>query len=186
MRGHRFRIRDARLERHRRTRGRTGAPEADGSFHIQDVYLDRYTVNVPTQVPGYYLASIRLGDREVLGQEFDFPPGRPRLRVLFKVAAGRVKGTVENVDGATVVLLPREDALLTSQYIRSVRCDRQGHYEIDSFKPGDYKAVAFASADLGALEDPDFVRTFSGRATTARVDNGLTSAVDLKLLPWPE
>jgi hypothetical protein len=46
--------------------------------------------------------------------------------------------------------------------------------------------VAFAAADLTALEDPDFVRTFSGRAASVQIENGIVAGVDLKLTPWPE
>jgi hypothetical protein len=174
------------LESATRAWGQGDSPNAAGTFRIQNVYCDRYTIEVNGRPGGSYLASMLLGDREVMGQEVDLVPGLPPLRVIFKPATGRVRGTVENGAGATVVLLPKEEALQNYQYIRSVGCDREGRFEIDSLKPGDYYAAAFAAPDMTALEDPEFIRTFSSRTAQVQVDNGAAASLDLKLMPWPE
>jgi hypothetical protein len=163
-----------------------GQPGPSGSFVIEGVYPDRYTIAAPARVSGYYVASIRIGTREVIGEEVDLSPGMPPLRVLFKPAAGRVTGMVEKGAGSTVVLVPKMGALRTYQYIRATQCDEAGRYEITGIRPGDYYAAAFVAADVDALEDPELIRALVGSMVSVQVDNAAPASVDLKLILWPE
>ena len=163
----------------------TGAAGADGSFHIKNVPQDRYKILANGRLSGYYLASVLIGGREVMGQEVELASGAAPLRVIFKLATGRVQGSVENGAGMTVVLIPRDESLMNYQFIRFTRCANTGRFEIAGLRPGGYYAMALADADINALEDPDFVRTFAGGTTPVEVDNGLTVSLDLKVSPWP-
>ena len=164
----------------------SGDAAKDGTFRIDAVYPGRYRIT-PYQVDSaFYVDSVRLGERDVTDQELEIGAGAPPIRVIYRAGAGRVNGTVENGDGATVVLLPKEEALLTYQYVRSVKCDSQGRYELDGLRPGDYYALAFPNADLNTLEDPEFVRPLMGAAVAVRVDNGRVASVALKVTAWPE
>ena len=166
--------------------GASARHQQDGTFRIDNIYPDRYRIGTYGAPPGFYVESIRLGENDVTGQGVELTPASPPLRIVYRAGAGRVRGTVENGGGATVVLLPRNEALLTNQFIRSAKCDGDGRYEIGSLKPGDYYLLAFPQADLTALEDPDFVRPLAAQAVSVQVDNGRVTPADLKVTPWPE
>jgi protocatechuate 3,4-dioxygenase beta subunit len=174
------------LETARRGSSATGDTERDGTFRIDNVYPDRYNIPLWGLASGYFAASVLLGDREVLGQPVDFAASPPPLRIILKPATGRVRGTVEDGGQATVVLLPKNEALLSNQFIRSTKCDGEGRYELGGVRPGEYYALAFPGADLFALEDRDFARALNGQAVSVHVDNDLVASVPLKLTPWPE
>jgi hypothetical protein len=179
-------IKSVTLESATRGASATGQTERDGTFRIDSVYPDRYKIPLWGLAQGYYAASISLGEREVTGQVVDIAALPPPLRVIFKPATGRIRGAVEEGGAATVVLLPKDEALLNNQFIRSTKCDGEGRYEIGSVRPGEYYALAFRSADLFTLEDRDFVRPLTGQAVSVHVDNDLVATVALKLTPWPE
>jgi protocatechuate 3,4-dioxygenase beta subunit len=164
----------------------TGHTAADGTFRIKDVYADRYKVVVYGVERGYYVESVWLGEREITDQEVPLGPGSPPLRVTYRAGAGRAQGTVEDGDGATVVLLPKEQTRLTYQFIRSAKCSKDGRYEFDGLRPGEYYVLAFPYAELNALEDPEFVQPLLVGAAALRVENARVASADLKITAWPD
>jgi hypothetical protein len=160
--------------------------EQDGSFVLKNVYPGRYEIAPLGFKPGFYLESVKLGDREVLGQRVDLFEGVPPIRVTYKPNAPVVRAHVENGAGARVVLVPQDDAFKTDQFIRSQAVGADGRCEIGSLRPGDYFAFAFDRYDIAALEDPMFVRGLVPRAEKVHVEKGETATVSLKVTPWPE
>ena len=163
-----------------------GFHKQDGMLQIEGVLPGRYVISPAGFIPGYFVASVLLGDREVIGQEVNLTNGLTPIRVIYKPNAGRVSGTVEKGEGATVVLLPKDEALLDGQFIRSTKCAVSGNFEVSDLRPGDYYAFAFDHVDFDALEDPAFVRNLAPHAETVRVKQGEIASVDLKVTPWPE
>jgi protocatechuate 3,4-dioxygenase beta subunit len=164
----------------------TGHTNRDGTFRIDGVYPDRYEIRAYGVDHAYYVESIWLGDREVTDQEVAMGAGSAAVRVVYRAGAGSVRGAVENGGGATVVLLPRDERLLTYQYVRSAKCDREGRYGFDGLRPGDYSLMAFPHADLNTLEDPEVVRPLAAGAVVVRVENGRVASADLRLSPLVE
>lgn len=163
-----------------------GFHKQDGTLQIEHVVPGRYVITPVGFIPGYYVASVLLGDREVIGQEVNLTNGSTPFRVIYKPNAGRVLGTVEKGEGSTVVLLPKEEAFLDGQFIRSAKCEAGGSFEVSSLRPGDYYAFAFDHVDLGTLEDPAFVRNLAPRAVTVQVKEGEIASMELQLTHWPE
>jgi hypothetical protein len=163
-----------------------GFHKQDGTLQIEHVVPGRYVITPLGFIPGYYVASVLLGDREVIGQEVNLTNGSTPFRVIYRPNAGRVLGTVEKGEGSTVVLLPKEEAFLDGQFIRSAKCESGGKFEVGSLRPGDYYAFAFDHVDFGALEDPAFVRSLAPRAVTVQVKEGEIASMGLQLTHWPE
>ena len=160
--------------------------DQDGNFEIKDVYPGRYRITPMGVVPGYYLDSVWLGERNVMGQEVDLSASSPPIRVVYRPKAARIRGTVEDGAGSVVYLLPQDETLLDPQFIRSTACDSFGRFEVGSLRPGDYYAFAFDRVEFDALTDPAFVRTLAPRAVRIHVDEGEIGAANLKVTPWPE
>jgi hypothetical protein len=167
----------------------TGDAQEDGSLRIPEVYPGRYKVEVCGVAAGHYLASVMLGGRDVLGQEFALAPGAPPLRVVFKADGGSLHGSVGEGDGegAAVALVPADDALLDPLFISTTTAGDGGRYELDNLRPGEYRAFAFDRiGDADALTDPVFLRSLEAWAATVRVEAGRATALDLKMVRWPE
>jgi hypothetical protein len=164
----------------------SGFHQQDGTLRIKDVYPGRYKIVPAGFMPGYYLESVRIGEQEVMGKEVYLMPGLPPIHVTYKPNAGRVRGMVERGEGATVVLLPKEEALLDGQFIRIARCGPGGSFEAGSLRPGDYYALAFDRVEFDALENPELVRALATRAASVQVRHGEVASVDLRVTPWPE
>jgi len=163
-----------------------GFHQQDGSLRIEGVLPGSYSIRPVGQPPGYYVESVKLGEQEVLGREVELTAGSPPIRVIYKPNAARVRGGVEKCEGATVVLIPQDDAFLDDQFIRKSPCDAAGKFDVGGLRPGDYHAFAFDRADYWALLDPAFVHTLLPRAEKVHLEPGETASLDLKVTTWPE
>jgi hypothetical protein len=128
---------------------------------------------------------VKFGDMEVIGKPVELTGGSIPIRITYKPNAGRLRGAVEHGNGATIVAIPRDEAFMDGQFIRTGKCER-GRYEIGSLRPGDYHVFAFDRVDHDALEDPVFVRNLAQHAVTAPVQAGQTTQADVRVTPWPE
>jgi hypothetical protein len=157
-----------------------------GQRQFDRVFAGRYKVSMGDAEPGYYLAAAMLGDRDILGQEFELAPGAPEIRAVFRPLPGGVNGTVDGGERTTVVLLPQEEALRDLDAMPKALRRADGRFEIDSLRPGGYYAWAFERLDVDALRDAAFVRTLVARAASVRVNRGETASLALSVTPWPE
>jgi hypothetical protein len=127
---------------------REGSIDAKGEFQMTRVMEGRYRI-VPllgdlVSMHSYYLASIRMAEREVLGETVELTAASPPITILYKADSGGVRGTVEDCGSARVVLVPQEPALQGySDFIGHSSCDAGGRFEISHLRPGEYYAYAF-------------------------------------------
>jgi hypothetical protein len=160
--------------------------EQDGAIRFPKVQPGRYTIFPVGFIPNYYVETVKLGDREVMSRPVDLTSGAIPFRVIYRPSAGRVRGTVEKGGLSTVALVPRDEALLDGQFIRTSKSDAAGRFEVGSLKPGEYYAFAFDRVDRDALADVTFVRNLHPLAALVHVEAGKSADVDLRLTPWPE
>ena len=110
----------------------------------------------------------------------------------------RVKGFVQEIkyqDGATVkeygVIAFPEDAARWEQSrwlssrIRVARPDQAGMFKIRSLPPGDYLVVALDNVDASEDQDPEVLERLRPLATPAKVTEGGTVALTMKLSTRP-
>ena len=127
---------------------REGSIDAKGEFPVTRVMEGPYRIVLllgdVASMYSYYLASIRMAEREVLGETVQLTAASPPITILYKADGGGVRGTVEDCGSARVVLVPRERALQgISDFIRHAACDANGRFEISNMRPGEYYAYAF-------------------------------------------
>jgi hypothetical protein len=123
-----------------------------------------------------------LGGRDVIGQEVELKAGTPPVRIVYKANAGAVRGTVENGEGATVILWPQ--ASLSADWVRALRCGAAGAFEIGGITPGEYYAVAVDRVDPQTILQQ--LARNALKPVSVRVEEGSTSPVELKVTHWPE
>ena len=118
-----------------------GINAGDGlHFTIDNLYKDRYALNVPGTVGNwpdtvYYLASVRLGGQEVIDDRVEISGAEP-LDIRYEAHGGTVRGSVEGGVPAMIVLEPRESRW--AAFKRQGQSDRLGHFEFTGVRPGSY------------------------------------------------
>jgi hypothetical protein len=160
--------------------------EEDGAIVFKAVYPGRYRIIPLGLKSGSYLESVKLGDREVLGEIVDLVEGSPPLRVTYQSGAPSVRVHVDKGAGARVVIVPQNEVLLNEQFIRDAKADADGRCVVGNLRPGEYYAFAFDRVELGDVQDPAFLQLLIPRAEKVHVEKGETASVDLKVTPWPE
>jgi hypothetical protein len=123
------------------------SPDENGGFTIRNLYPGPYQI-LPGPAPApYYLDSIRFGARDALEPNAQILPGDLPLTIAYKLNGGSVRGTVENCGGGAVLLVPQDPALRRDGFIHRAGCGKDGRYEIQAVRPGEYYALAIAVDD---------------------------------------
>jgi len=130
-----------------------------------------------------YVAAVMWGGRDVKGQVVDLMPGAGPFQIIYKSGLGKVRGTVERGEGASVFLLSQGTGeILTYQ---QVTCGAGGVFEIAQVPPGDYYIMAFDHAGTGGLPPADLPASVIPFASTVRVEAGSTASADPHVNHWP-
>jgi len=151
--------------------------EADGRFRIEKVYPGRYRILATASSTKFYLASILIGERDVLGDVVELREGAPAIRVVYRSDGGVVQGSSAKCAGATVALVPEEKALF-NQFVRTAKCDQNGHFAMSNVRPGDYSMLAFQ--DSNAVRDERYVRSLFVQGENVRIKPRETTSVELR------
>jgi hypothetical protein len=164
-----------------------GGASLDGTLRFDSVLPGEYRIVPPPGAAGnYYLSSVLLAGRDVLGQPVTLFPGSPPLRILYKPNAGTVHGQVGNCGKATVVLVPEQAlAALTQDFGRFSSCGSEGEFSISSVRPGDFYMWALDTADPTKFTDPKILQKLVPNAVRVTVDEAATASVKLSVTRLP-
>jgi hypothetical protein len=154
--------------------------DSNGTLTFPGIAPGQYMI-LPQAGVGFYPFSVLLNGQEVLGKPVDLLSGST-FRVSYKAATGSVHGTVDNCNGAAVVLVPRD--VRTLAFGRVVTCNSEGTFEMNGVAPGDYYTAAFLSFQFEAERDPKWLAAIASIGTPVSVAQGSVS-VQLKSNPWP-
>jgi len=155
--------------------------QPDGTLASSTTTPGRYLI-LPQAGPGYYPVSVQLNEQEVIGKPVDLFPGST-IRVSYKAANGSLHGSVDNCNGA-VVLIPRD--IQTLAFGRLLDCRPDGSFDAPGIPPGDYSAAAFRlPINLADLRDPGFLAKVISAGTGVSIQQS-TVTIQLKGIPLPE
>ena len=121
----------------------------------------------------------------------EFTPGRTYegLQIVFTRQRTDLSGVLTDDRGtpvvdATVVVFPADQQKWTyqSRYIRTLRPDTNGKYNVKGMPPGeDYLLIAVQNLESGQGSDPEFLARAKDEAKPFSLNEGETKAVDIKL-----
>jgi hypothetical protein len=86
--------------------------------------------------------------------------------------------------GATIVLVP--DRRSRMDLFKSTTSDQNGHYEIASIPPGDYKLFAWDDIEPDAWNDPDFLKDYEKQGEKTTLEAKMRATVNLHLGARPD
>jgi hypothetical protein len=146
--------------------------------------------NVPPTL-GWYPKAVIFDGEDVTDRGIEFTPGRSYegIQVIFSQKTTDLSGLVTDDRGkpvldATVVIFPADQDRWTyqSRYIRFLRPDTNGKYNIKSLPPlDDYRIIAVQNLEPGQGADPDFLTRAREEAKSFSLNEGETKAFDIRL-----
>ncbi len=169
-----------------------GAPfasvKADGSFTLKNVSVGDYRVRVEGLPPDFYLKVARFGGEDALESSLSVAGGQPPggLELVVSPAGGRIDGTVLNeqrtFSGARIVLVPEPRRRGLPQFYKTTTTDQNGQFTLRGIPPGEYRLFAWEEVELGAYQDPDFLRPYEERGKPVQVEEGSRINFQLELI----
>ncbi|MGH9665442.1 MAG: hypothetical protein ACRD9L_13545, partial [Bryobacteraceae bacterium] len=138
---------------------------------------------------GFYVKSIRYGDADALESSIDLSNGAPgQLEIVLSPAGGEVDGSVANdksepAAGAMVTLVPDGARRASSMFLKSGTADQNGHFTLKDIAPGEYTVYAWDEVEIGALQDPDFVKPFEDKGKKLKIEEKGRENVALEMIP---
>jgi protocatechuate 3,4-dioxygenase beta subunit len=161
-----------------------GRPAPGGGIVFAHMQPGRYRIMPTPGAPsGFYAAAIMIGGQNVLGQEVELSGATPAITVVYRPNPGRVRGTVEQGEGATVLLWP--DDAEVPPVVRSTQAGAHGEFEFAGVAPGSYSLVAFDHIPAGG-GPAGFLRSAIAGGARVSLQEGGSESVEVTVTHWPE
>jgi Carboxypeptidase regulatory-like domain len=159
------------------------SPKADGAFTFEGASPENVRIGLTGLKPNAFVKAIRVADREVT-DEVDLGAAANGLEIVVSLNGGAIEGVVKSSgpkppSGATVVLAPDDEHASLESWYHSTATDQDGHYKLESVRPGKYTLYAFEDLEPGAYMEPGFLKRFSKYA----LDVDLAEKAHLSLQP---
>jgi protocatechuate 3,4-dioxygenase beta subunit len=165
---------------------------SDGTFTIPQVPSGDYRITVTGMPQNAYIKAARYDGTDVLNEGLRLDrESSASLEVIVGADAPTINGTVQNekqegAAGVTVVLIPDPPLRARFDLYRMGSTDASGRFHIEGVPPGNYRAFSWEwDVEMGAWQDPDFIRDFDNRGKPVRINEGATSNIDLIVIPQP-
>ncbi|HYP08041.1 MAG TPA: carboxypeptidase regulatory-like domain-containing protein [Bryobacteraceae bacterium] len=165
---------------------RSSDPAGQGNtFLVNNVPPGRYRVRAEGVPDGFYTRSVMWNGDDVTDKGLTLSTSATAVEVTLARGASTVKGKLSSADGSpvpggSVGLVPpdekREDWGLYKTAIVGVN----GEFTIRNLPPGEYAVFGYRpGADLTALQDPEYVRQVSAKATKLKVSEGQADTISV-------
>jgi hypothetical protein len=165
---------------------------SDGSLDLKAIVSGMYELYSLIAPDGFYIASAKQADRNVLTDGITISEDSPSLEIQVRPNAGILEGQVtdrENrpVQSALVALLPDSPLDRSKlQMLRKVaRTDQSGSFELRNVIPGDYHAYAWIDIQGDAYLDEKFVAAYRDRGVPVHIKTdhlGTDESMNLSVL----
>jgi hypothetical protein len=143
-----------------------------------------------TGIPNsHYLAAVKQGGRDVLGQPILLAPTSAPLSIVMKPSPGAIAATVEvlkdRVRPAVVLLWKAGPPMGESDWVRMAAASTEGRAAFGGLAPGPYNLAAFDRTELQQIT-ATLLNSLAPTAKRVEVVAGANTPVELKAQRWPE
>ena len=167
----------------------SGPVTASGSFSILNVWPADYSVDVTGIPANTYIKSIRMANRDLLGENLRIPVQDPgTIEILIGTDAGTLTGQVVNdrqvaSSNVKVALVPDLPLRRRGRLYKSAATDLSGSFRLTAIAPGDYKIFAWEEVDDGAWRDAEFIRIDEARGKSIHIGPNRTESTNVTVIP---
>jgi len=154
-------------------------------FTLKDIGEGTYHAEVAGESKDCYIKDVQYGASSALEDGFTVTRGAPAtLEITISSHGARVQGSVSDADGLPaagvwVVLVP--DAKSRTQYrlYKTQTTDQYGRFDLRGISPGEYKVFSWEEVELGAWEDPEFLKQFEEKGGEIALQEGNQKTLNL-------
>jgi hypothetical protein len=160
----------------------------DGTFRMDGVMPDHYSIGTYNLPEGTYLKSVRFGNQDAPDKSVDLSQaqGSTSIELVLSPNAGTVEGLVTDdekpAQGISVLLMPDPPIADDPSQTKWANTDQNGRFSIKGVAPGDYKLYASAESLTDVLQDPDALKPFEEKAVKVTVSEKGREQKELTLL----
>ncbi len=144
------------------------------SFTLPNVMPGSYRVDFRAPAP-FYMKSATLDGRDIANTELPIGPGAGEIEVVLSDECGSIEGIVSTDDKPTAATI-----LLQSDQGKTLRVEAgaDGHFKLDSLRPGDYKVYAWDDATDVEYANPVWMQR-NAKGTDVTVSVAQTAQVNV-------
>ena len=133
-----------------------------------------------------YLASMRLGDREIPDHRLNGAGDTGPLSLIASTDTSQVDGVVETETGPAarvrVTLIPDQTLPFWPDLFNMVETDASGRFSFTDVVPGAYRLYAWTDVEIGAYQDPEYRKPFEEYAVAMTLAPKGAASVKLKAI----
>jgi hypothetical protein len=165
------------------------AVNADWSFTLDGLMGVRQIRVIVATASGWRVQRMTLGGRDVLDVPLNLSDDVEGLEIVLTRGPTAVAGHVSSRAGTRVsdyvaVVFPADRGRWSfSRFVRAVRPDQDGEYQVRNLPAGQYLAVAVDHLEPGREHDPQLLESLRPFASPVTVTDGDTSRANLVLQP---
>jgi hypothetical protein len=165
--------------------------DADGVFNIRGLFNGPFRFSGAFEMPkGYYVASIREGERDLLKEPLMVSEQTPEVEVRVRSDGGLLEGKVSDslsraTQNAVVAMVPQSLLEVRSDRHNTYRIghtDEKGAFELHDIIPGEYLIYVWSNLEESAVMDPLFLERYRGKGLLVKVDGNAKLKMDLTIL----
>jgi 5-hydroxyisourate hydrolase-like protein (transthyretin family) len=168
-----------------------GSSAADGSFSISNAFQGQYWFDLPALSRGVYrdlfVESVRYGAHSPERGDIIIGKTSEGLLEIVLAVGSTVRGTVHNARGEVVpfssVLIYPVAGPQRPSYFKTAEADRNGAFTIMGVGAGEYRVLSWEDTLPPLYLDPKFLNALTSRATAISVRKGVSSSVDVRVVP---
>jgi protocatechuate 3,4-dioxygenase beta subunit len=170
----------------------SGRVKEDWTFAVTPIFgAARLRVSVPD---GWGVKAILQNGRDISDDVLEMKSGEELagLQVIVTDRVTTVSGQLVDDKGAaqsngTVIVFadPAEKWSEDSRWVRAVRPDQQGRYQIKGLPPGDYLAIALDYVEDGIWNDPEYLDSIRPEARKLKLLENEAQIISLKVATLP-
>ncbi len=170
--------------------GGSGRVNDDWSFEITDLSEERLLTANLAESPDWTLKAVYHNGVEITDTPFEFVPGQivEGFQVVFSRKRTELSGSITDDrqrpdTDATVIVFAEDPKRWTyaSRFMRTVRPNQDGRYNLRGMPPQDYFVVAVRDLEPGRWQDPEFLEIIRDQAARLSLGEGETKVQDLKV-----
>ena len=147
-------------------------------FTLKDMGEGTYHAEVSGESKDCYIKDVQYGASSALEDGFTVVRGAPAaLEITISSHGARLQGTVSDADGLPavgvwVVLVPEVKYRGQSRLYKTQTTDQYGHFDLRGISPGEYKLFSWEEVEMGAWEDPEFLKPFEEKGGKVALQEG--------------
>src|SRR6266404_2137032 len=135
-------------------------------FMLKGVGEGTYHAEVGGESKDCYIKDVEYRGSSALEDGFTVVRGAPAtLEITISSHGARVQGTVSDADGLPaagvwVVVVPSVAHRAQYRLFKTQTTDQYGRFDLRGIPPGEYKLFSWETVELGAWQDPEFLKPF--------------------------